>query len=808
MSRYICVHGHFYQPPRENPWLEAIESQDAAYPYHDWNERITAECYTPNATSRILDANGRIVQIVNNYAKISFNFGPTLLPWLEENAPDVYRAILAADQESQQAFSGHGSALAQAYNHMILPLASRRDKYTQVLWGIRDFEHRFGRKPEGMWLPETAVDLETLDIMAELGIQFTILDSHQASRVRRMGSRTWSDVSGGRVHLTRVYTLDLPSGRQINLFFYDGPISRAVAFEGLLARGEGFAERLLGAFSETERRPQLIHIATDGETYGHHHRYGEMALAYALHYIQSNNLASLTNYGEYLERHPPADQVEIFENTSWACAHGVERWRSDCGCNTGGRPGWNQAWRAPLRQAMDWLRDALAPRYEDHARQLLRDPWEARNDYIDVMLDRSPENVERFLSRHVVRALNEDEKVTVLKLLELQRHAMLMYTSCGWFFDDLAGIETIQVLQYAGRAVQVAEELFGDILEPRFLELLREAKSNVREHRDGRRIYEKFVRPAIVDLSQVAAHYAVTSLFEPYGKRAKVYCYDVDRDDYQMVETGTTKLAVGRARLTSEITGESALLSFGVVHFGDHNLSGGVRAFRSEKAYGLMVGQVAEAFSKGDLPAVIRLLDKHFLELTYSLRSLFRDEQRRIMQLILESTLAEAEAVYRQLYEHHALLMRFLVELGVPLPKAFQAAAEFVLNLDLRRAFEEEEPDLGEVRGHLEAVAAWRVELDTAGLGYALAQTIERLAEQFRAQPGELASVQRLEKVTGLARSLPFEVSLWKAQNVHFELLQTLYPRFKERAAQGDETAQAWIGHFVALGEKLRVRVE
>ena len=312
MSRYICVHGHFYQPPRENPWLEAIESQDAAYPYHDWNERITAECYTPNATSRILDANGRIVQIVNNYAKISFNFGPTLLPWLEENAPDVYRAILAADQESQQAFSGHGSALAQAYNHMILPLASRRDKYTQVLWGIRDFEYRFGRKPEGMWLPETAVDLETLDIMAELGVQFTILDSHQASRVRRMGSRTWSDVSGGRVHLTRVYTLDLPSGRQINLFFYDGPISRAVAFEGLLARGEGFAERLLGAFSETERRPQLIHIATDGETYGHHHRYGEMALAYALHYIQSNNLASLTNYGEYLERHPPADQVEIF----------------------------------------------------------------------------------------------------------------------------------------------------------------------------------------------------------------------------------------------------------------------------------------------------------------------------------------------------------------------------------------------------------------------------------------------------------------------------------------------------------------
>jgi alpha-amylase/alpha-mannosidase (GH57 family) len=808
MSRYICVHGHFYQPPRENPWLEAIESQDSAYPYHDWNERITEECYAPNSASRILDANGRIVQIVNNYAKISFDFGPTLLPWLEKNAPDVYEAILAADQESQQAFSGHGSALAQAYNHMILPLANKRDKYTQVLWGIRDFEHRFGRKPEGMWLPEAAVDLETLDIMAELGIQFTILAPHQASRVHRTGSRTWSDVSGGRVHLTRAYALELPSGRQINLFFYDGPMSRAVAFEGLLARGEGFAERLLGALSETERRPQLIHIATDGETYGHHHRFGDMALAYALHYIQSNNLACLTNYGEYLERHPPADLVEIIENTSWACAHGLERWRSDCGCNTGGHPGWNQAWRAPLRQALDWLRDALAPRYEEHARQLLKDPWEARNDYIDVMLDRSRENVERFLRRHAVRALSEDEKVTVLKLLELQRQAMRMYTSCGWFFDDLAGIETIQVLQYAGRAVQLAEELFGEILEPRFLELLRRAKSNVREHRDGRRIYEKCVRPAMVDLCQVAAHYAVTALFEPYSERAKVYCYDVASDDYQVAETGTTKLAVGRALVTSEITRESVRLSFGVLHFGDHNLSGGVRPFRSHKAYGMLVEQATGAFSKGDLPAVIRLLDRHFLELTYSLRSLFRDEQRRITNLILESTLAEAEAVYRQLYEHHALLMRFLVEIGVPLPKAFHAAAEFVLNLDLRRAFEEEEPDLDEVRAHLEAVAAWRVELDTAGLGYALAQTIETLADQFRAQPNELASVQRLETMTGLARSLPFDVNLWTAQNVHYELLQTLYPAFKERAAQGDKTAQAWISHFVALGEELRVRVE
>jgi alpha-amylase/alpha-mannosidase (GH57 family) len=808
MERYICIHGHFYQPPRENAWLEAVESQDSAYPYHDWDERVTAECYEPNSASRVLNAEGRIVQIVNNYAKISFDFGPTLLVWLEEKAPDIYEAILTADQESRESFSGHGSAVAQAYNHMIMPLANRRDKYTQVLWGIRDFEHRFGRKPEGMWLPETAVDLETLDIMAELGIKFTILAPHQANRVRRIGGRSWRDVSGGRIDPTRAYMVRLPSRRRMSLFFYDEPISRAVAFEGLLSSGERFAGRLVSGFSDERTWPQLVNIATDGETYGHHHRHGDMALAYAMDYIQSNKLGLLTNYGEYLERQPPAHEVRIFENTSWSCPHGVERWRSDCGCNTGGRPGWNQAWRALLRQALDWLRDELVPSYEEDAGQLLKDPWAARNDYIDVILDRSLENIERFFKQHGARALSEHEKVAALKLMELQRHAMLMYTSCGWFFDDLSGIETVQIVQYAGRAIQLAQDLFGDGLEPRFLELLEQAKSNVPEQRDGRRIYEKYVKPAIVDLHKVVAHYAVSSLFEPYGEAVRIYCYDVERDDYQMVETGATKLGVGRALVTSEVTWESALLSFAALHFSDHNLSGGVRAFRGQKAYRAMVEQVTEAFSRGDLSDVIRLLDKHFLELTYSLKSLFRDEQRKITDLILESTLAEAEAAYRELYEHHALLMRFIVDLGIPLPRAFHAAAEFILNLDLRRAFQEEEPDLDQVRALLQSVATWRVDLDTAGLGYVLELTIEGLAEQLRDQPEEFEALQRLDTVTGLARFLPFEVSLWKAQNVYYDILQTVYPDFRKRAEQGDKGAQEWVRLFISLGDRLLVQVE
>ncbi len=505
MERFICIHGHFYQPPRENPWLEAVELQDSAYPYHDWNEKITAECYAPNATSRILDGDGYILYLVNNYAKMSFNFGPTLLAWMEKNAPDVYEAILEADKLSRELFEGHGSAMAQAYNHMIMPLATRRDKETQIIWGLKDFQRRFGRDPEGMWLPEAAVDLETLDLMALHGIKFTVLAPRQAQRIKPIGDGPWKDVRGGKIDPTRPYRCFLPSGRDITLLFYDGPISQALAFEGLLDSGEALSHRLLGAFSKDRAHAQLVHIATDGESYGHHHRKGDMALAYAIHYIESNNLAEITNYGRYLERQPPTHQVEIFENSSWSCVHGIERWKADCGCNSGGYPNWKQAWRKPLREAFDWMRDTLEPAYESAASTLLKDPWAARNDYIDVILDRSSENVSEFLALHAVRDPDESERVSILRLLELQRHLMLVYTSCGWFFDELSGLETVQVIQYAGRAIQLAKQLFGDAVEPRFLQLLSMAKSNLQEHRDGRTIYEKWARPAMLDLIRVGA---------------------------------------------------------------------------------------------------------------------------------------------------------------------------------------------------------------------------------------------------------------------------------------------------------------
>jgi len=808
MERYICIHGHFYQPPRENPWLEAVELQDAAYPYHDWNEKISAECYATNAKSRILDERGRIVQIANNYARISFNFGPTLLAWLEDSAPDVYGVILEADRESRGIFSGHGSALAQAYNHMILPLANRRDKYTQVFWGIQDFEHRFGRKPEGMWLPETAVDLETLDILAEQGIRFTILAPHQAARVRPIGADKWQDVRGGKIDPTMAYTLNLPSGRTITLFFYDGPISRAVAFERLLRSGESFAQRLLGAFSDKRPWPQMVHIATDGETYGHHHRFGDMALAYALDYIESQNLAQLTNYGEYLEKHPPTHEVEIFENTSWSCGHGVERWQSDCGCNSGAHPDWHQGWRGPLRQALDWLRDGLAPGYEKKTGSLLKDPWRARDEYIQVILDRSRDNVESFVNQHALRELNETEMVSVLELLELQRHAMLMYTSCGWFFDDLSGIETVQVIQYAGRAVQLAQRLFDGDIAPPFLDKLEKAKSNIPEHGDGRRIYERFIHPAMLDLEKVGAHYAMSSLFEEYPERTPIYCYTLDQEDYQSSEAGRAKLAVGRGQVTSEITRESAKLYFGVLHMGDHNLNCGVKEYEGEEAYQTLMKDVSEAFAGADFAETLRLLDNQFGPSTYAIKSLFRDEQRKIMDIILESTLADAEAIYRQLYENHAPLMRFLRDSGTPPPKALYSAAEMVLNATLRRAFENEEFYADVIDPLLEEVRLEGISLDTDTLEFTLRRILERMAERLSASPTELGLLQGLESAVSLLSSLPFQVNLWKVQNICYDLLDAIYPDFRDKANQGDKRAREWIESFRVLLDKVSIRIE
>jgi alpha-amylase/alpha-mannosidase (GH57 family) len=807
MQRYICLHGHFYQPPRENPWLEDIELQDSAYPYHDWNEKITAECYAPNSVSRILDGEGRIIGMPNNYAKMSFNFGPTLLAWLAAKAPEVYENIRTADRMSQEAFSGHGSALAQVYNHMIMPLATSRDKYTQIYWGLRDFEYRFGRSPEGMWLAETAVDLETLDIMARFGIRFTILAPNQAHQMRRLGEDAWHDVSGSRIDPTTAYRINLPSGRKMDLFFYDGPISQAVAFEDLLRSGETLTQRLVNAFSDDRDWPQLVHIATDGETFGHHHYHGDMALAYALHLIETEKLAALTNYGEYLEKHPPVFEVTIFENSSWSCVHGVERWRQDCGCNSGMHQGWHQAWRAPLREALDWFRDTLAQLYEHRAGRFLKDPWKARNEYIRVILDRSPATLESFFVQQATRRLDPTEQSDVLKLLEIQRHAMLMYTSCGWFFDELSGIETVQVMEYAGRALQLAQDFFGDGLEEPFLERLAQAQSNIPEHGDGRHIFQKFVKPAMVDLLKVGAHYALSSLFEDYQPEDRIYCYGVTREDYRVSEVGKAKLAIGRIRVSSDITHNAATLSFGVLHFGDQNLVGGVREYQGEEPYNSMAWEVTEAFPLADLPETIRQIDKHFGTSTYSLRSLFRDEQRKVLDQILEMTLEEIMSSFGRIHSYYVPLMRFLKDLNIPLAQPFYSTAETVINWNLRQAFLAPELDLEAIRHLIEEGKVLQVPLDSAGLEYALRHGLENLAARCQQEPQNAEVLMHLDAAVGLINELPFEVNLWKVQNIYYEMLQTVYQEWRHGSKASRRKSKLCVKHFKNLGEKLMIRV-
>ena len=770
--KYVCIHGHFYQPPRENTYLEAIEMQDSAYPYHDWNERITAECYAPNAASRILDSENRITKLLNNYAEISFNFGPTLLSWMKDQAPSVYQAILDADQQSAQRFSGHGSAIAQGYNHMILPLANRRDKATQVKWGMRDFESRFGRKPEGMWLPETAVDTETLEVLAENGIQFTILAARQAQRIRSKNSSKFEDVSGARIDPARAYHAELPSKKRINLFFYDGPISQGVAFEGLLNDGKRFADRLMSGFSDSRQGPQLVHIATDGESYGHHHHRGEMALSYALDEIERQNVAKLTNYGEFLEKHPPKHFVEIVNNSSWSCVHGIERWRSDCGCNSGGHP-WNQQWRAPLRSALDGLRDKLAVIFESRLKEFVRDPWATRDDYIRLILDRSDESRKAFFADHAIRPLEPQEQVIVLKLLEMQRHAMLMYTSCGWFFDELSGLETVQVIHYAGRALQLAEECCREKLESQFLQDLAMAKSNLLEVGDGAKIYEKWVKPAVIDIERVGGHYAISSLFESYPDKTRIYCYEVERARYSVEAEGKIRLATGCARFRSDITEESAALDFTVLHLGDHNVTAGIRTADnvSEEDQKKLVA----AFAQADTAEVIRLLDQVYGNKTFSLRQLFRDEQRKITNLILNESLNSAAAVYRTVFEGQAPLIRFLNGLDIPVPNALKSAAQFALNGQLEHHLERPDLDPDSIQGLLREAAASKIDLDSTTLEYKVRKRLEKDAADFTANPSDLTAAERLIKLLDLIPSFPFPVVLWEAQNVCYRPLVTAF---------------------------------
>ena len=840
-KRFVCIHGHFYQPPRENPWLEVVEVQDSAAPYHDWNDRITAECYAPNGASRIVNDKNEIIRIINNYARISFNFGPTLLSWLHDNAPRTYRMILDADLASAHRYGGHGSAVAQVYNHIIMPLANERDARTQIRWGIADFESRFGRKPEGMWLAETAANRQVLDLLAQEGIKFTILAPHQCARVRHTPPSVdaaaeaaviqWTETPDATVDPTRPYLVPLNEGRSIAVFFYDGPGSRAIAFEGLLNSGESFGSRLLGGFHSPDPADpgavQLSHVATDGESYGHHHRHGEMALSYAMFWLENEKHVNMTNYGEFLERFPPTWQAEIVEDTSWSCAHGVERWRSNCGCN-GGHLGWNQEWRGPLRNALDLLRDATAPMAEKLAAGVLKDLWAARDAYIQVVLDRSEESTQRFFDQHSTHTLSPAERTLVLELLELERHTQLMYTSCGWFFDEISGIETVQIIAYAGRVLQLAAKLFGEpgiALEAQFLDILAQAKSNVPELGDGAQIYRRFVTSMRLDLEAVGAHYAISSIFRSYPEDGELFCFDLHRDSHEVFSSGRGRVALGRAQIRSRITEEVEQICFAVLHLGDQNLSAAVKRYDSANplevtAFSDFSTKIGSAMRRANLPEVIRLIDSfferdpgssatHTERTAYSLTSLFADEQHLILKTILNQTLSEMEDSLRKIYEDHASLLHFLTESGMAAPPALALAASFSVNASLRRAIESENFDAPEIEALIARAEADHIILDTTLLSFTSGQRMKsamiRLEASAAIEPGTSgtnganSALHSAATIAETLRKMPFEVNFWQAQNIWNDLLR-----------RSDKTywSQDWQNGFKKLGEALNISVD
>jgi alpha-amylase/alpha-mannosidase (GH57 family) len=774
---YVCIHGHFYQPPRENPWLETIEWQEDPYPFHDWNERITAECYGPNAWSRILDDHGRIAEIVNNYARISFNFGPTLLSWMEDNAPAVYQRVLDGDRSSMARFGGHGSAIAQAYNHLIMPLARPRIKRLQVEWGIRDFQRRFGRDPLGMWLPETAVDKDTLEVLAANGILFTLLAPRQAKSVRKAGESVWHDVSGNQIDPRKAYRCQLSGNRHIDLFFYDGGLAQDVAFKRLLDDGSRFAQALLHSFGDANGQARLVHVATDGESYGHHHRYGDMGLAYALDRIEGTPGVQLTNYAQFLSLHPPKDEVEIVPRSSWSCMHGVERWRSDCGCRDGaGGDAYTLAWRSPLREALDGLSDQLHLAWERMAPDFFRAPEEAASEYLDLIHDRSHANVDAFLSRHALRDLSPDEVTRGIRLLEMLRQGMLMYTSCAWFFDDIARVEPVQILRYANRAMQIAEGECGLELEEPFVARLREAPCNHPQYANGAEVYEKLVAPSRLTLSRVGMHYAVYSLFEDFPEQLEICNYSAISERYERFEAGLQRLALGRTMVRSRVTRSVKHFSFAVIYLGQHQIIGQLDSEMEAPVFESMFEQIREAFLNSRTAEVLGIMQRYFNGSTFSFWNLFRDEQRKVLEKIVAADLLQAENAYREIFDRNYNIMNVLQSADMHIPDVFSRNLEVVINTEIRKSFENGPLNPRKLEKLDVQARKWNVPLDKKLIAFAAGKRLLTALEELPRVAEPVQHLDRVNRVFQVLRDLEIHPDLWQLQNEYYQLSLNIMP--------------------------------
>ncbi|PIK86984.1 glycoside hydrolase [Synechococcus sp. 63AY4M2] len=817
---YVVLHGHFYQPPREDPWLNRIERQPSAAPFHDWNERILAECYRPNAFARILDEQGRVVRIVNNYEFLSFNFGPTLLSWLEEHDVEVYQRILTADRLSAERLEGHGNAIAQVYNHVILPLANERDKYTQIRWGIADFQHRFGRFPEGMWLAETAIDAATVKALVDCGIRFVILAPSQAQRIRPLGQTEWIDVSQGQIDPSRPYRCFTPDrSGYLDIFFFDGPISRDLGFGDIVYSTQSLAERIrLAIRPDRKGEPYLINCATDGETFGHHKRSVERTLAYAFCEEFPRRGWQVGNYGHFLSHHPPTWEVQLKPVTAWSCAHGVGRWSRDCGC--GAVPGWHQRWRQPLREALNWLRDQLAEIYETEAKAYLRDPWLARDRYIEVILDR--ERCEAFLQEHQSHRLTAEDRVQVLRLLEMQRYGQLMFTSCGWFFEELSRPEGVQILRYAARAIELAAAVADVDLEEEFLGRLSKAPSNLDLYRDGKGVYWALVRPALISPQRLVAQHALLSLCNGMPRAPG---YMLEPVDQERLAIGGSTLLVGRVKLAFPNTGEEHDLIYALLHLGGWDFQCGVKPFTGRRSYEQLKATLLSG-SRSRIQLVLTLQELFGPE-TFDLNALIEEDRQQMLRWLTQDTLERLAQLYRQTYlENYGVLMAFRAD-GLPIPEELLAAAQITLNQRLLSSLRAMEVEGGK-QDHLLELRAIAREAEQLGcqlrreeaarvLDRLLQRGMWHLAHDFEPESfGE--QLHNLEEWLKLADDLRLPINLDRLQELYLlglERQRELQLHLAEGSAsgpthlreEGQEIPGETLRRLFQLGQRLRVNV-
>ncbi len=765
--RPFVIHAHFYQPERGNPWTGQLDPEPSAAPHRDWNERILRECYRPNGAARIYDKNVRVERIVNNYERLSFNFGPTLLSWMQRAWPDAYAKVLDGDRRAR-CRTGHGNATAQAYNHMILPLANDRDRRTQIRWGLADFRCRFGRDARGLWLPETAVDRATVDALIDEGVGFTVLAPHQVTRFRSPGG-SWRQA--GALDTGRVYRHRHSdgSGRSVAVFVYDGGLAQALAFDPATVDTAVLLDRLRAAAA---RHDGLVHAALDGETFGHHHHFGELGLAYALFGAAQAQGLEPTSYEAFLSAHPPTDEVEVVggEGTAWSCAHGVGRWYRDCGCVTNSHAGWSQAWRTPLRQALDVVRDAAAAAFEARGDELLTDPWAARDDSIAMRLGQLSRS--EFLRRHARQRLTDAEQVDLWALLEAQRHAMVMYTSCGWFFADVSGIETRYVLRSAHRVLGLLEEVGVQAPWAQVLAVLGEARSNRPEVGTGADVWREHIEPAAVSPARVAAHLALVGLVRPLQAESVTGGEAVTVHSHRREQGHQAGLSTAQLEVTSLATGRRTDFVVAAVHLGGLDVHGSVSRNRSDEAFSRAERRLWQAFPTAPMARLIKLVTEVLPGTEFGFEALLPDGVQEVVGAIFSDLRTRFREAYGRLYYDHQRTLEMLVDAGYTLPRELRAAAELTLDAELERlaagavsdpsAFEwiRATVDLARVQGYelnLEPVA----EAVTAGLVEATRKACASLDD---------ADADAVERWIALSADLGVAIDFTLAQELAYDL--------------------------------------